>query len=298
VKKFQKSLDIPVTGNLDSRTIKELNGPPRGHQTDIVIANMERWRSYPRDLGKTHVIVNPPEFMLRVYNEGAQLDHSGWFASRQRCRSEIMASTTNNRPERRRRSSTNICRRCSRSDGVGAYDFRRPHRDGSVHLWPLARPTRRPNPLQLNRFRSSARRTKTQRRNCARTATYVVLDPAKMLRFCPHRASEQNHRTGWTGMAPPSDIQPLRRPGHLTTEMFVDDNGKQFFRDVTTFDSRTIAAIQSERHDRSERGAQEGRPDGLLQLGQRALTPPRNFPGAAGGGQGFSPQRCRRAALR
>ena len=39
-------------------TIRELNGPPRDKQIDTIIANMERWRWYPRDLGKTHVMVN------------------------------------------------------------------------------------------------------------------------------------------------------------------------------------------------------------------------------------------------
>ena len=34
-----------------AKTIKELNGPPRSQQIDLIIANMERWRWYPRDLG-------------------------------------------------------------------------------------------------------------------------------------------------------------------------------------------------------------------------------------------------------
>ena len=73
VKKFQKSVGIPANGNLDARTVRELNGPPRDKQIDLIIANMERWRWYPRDLGKDHVIVNQPEFMLRVYHEGANI---------------------------------------------------------------------------------------------------------------------------------------------------------------------------------------------------------------------------------
>jgi murein L,D-transpeptidase YcbB/YkuD len=38
-----------------------------------IIANMERWRWYPRDLGKAHVVVNQPDFTLRVMHEGAQV---------------------------------------------------------------------------------------------------------------------------------------------------------------------------------------------------------------------------------
>jgi len=35
-------------------------------QIEIVVANMERWRWYPRDLGNTHVVVNEPDFTLKV----------------------------------------------------------------------------------------------------------------------------------------------------------------------------------------------------------------------------------------
>ena len=34
---------------------------------------MERWRWMPRDLGKTHVVLNIPDYNLRVYNNGAQV---------------------------------------------------------------------------------------------------------------------------------------------------------------------------------------------------------------------------------
>jgi murein L,D-transpeptidase YcbB/YkuD len=70
VKKFQRNNDLKVTGNLDAPTIRELNGPPRDRQIDIIVANMERWRWYPRDLGKNHVEVNLPDFTLRlIHNE-------------------------------------------------------------------------------------------------------------------------------------------------------------------------------------------------------------------------------------
>jgi murein L,D-transpeptidase YcbB/YkuD len=60
-------------GNLDGRTVKELNGPIRDKQIDLVIANMERWRWYPRDLGATNVIVNQPDFTLKVMHDGSQI---------------------------------------------------------------------------------------------------------------------------------------------------------------------------------------------------------------------------------
>jgi murein L,D-transpeptidase YcbB/YkuD len=42
-------------------------------QVETIIVNMERWRWYPRDLGKAHVVVNQPDFTLRVMHEGAQV---------------------------------------------------------------------------------------------------------------------------------------------------------------------------------------------------------------------------------
>jgi murein L,D-transpeptidase YcbB/YkuD len=42
-------------------------------QIETVIANMERWRWYPRDLGEAYVIVNHPDFTLRVMHKGAQV---------------------------------------------------------------------------------------------------------------------------------------------------------------------------------------------------------------------------------
>ena len=73
VKKFQRANELPATGNLDAKTIKELNGPPREKHIDTIIANMERWRWYPRDLGQAHVVVNQPDFSLKVMHNGAEV---------------------------------------------------------------------------------------------------------------------------------------------------------------------------------------------------------------------------------
>jgi L,D-transpeptidase YcbB len=71
VKKYQRANDLKVTGALDAQTIRDLNGPPRDRQIDIIIANMERWRWYPRDIGKTHVLVNLPDFTLRLIHNNS-----------------------------------------------------------------------------------------------------------------------------------------------------------------------------------------------------------------------------------
>ncbi len=71
VKDYQKQRRLKPTGVFDNATVDALNGPRNEREADIIIANMERWRWIPRDLGKAYVMVNIPEFMLRVYDQGS-----------------------------------------------------------------------------------------------------------------------------------------------------------------------------------------------------------------------------------
>ena len=71
VKKFQGTNGLSRTGLLNGPTTDAINGPRRGRDTDVIIANMERWRWLPRDLGKAYVMVNIPEYMLKVVNNGS-----------------------------------------------------------------------------------------------------------------------------------------------------------------------------------------------------------------------------------
>jgi murein L,D-transpeptidase YcbB/YkuD len=73
VKALQKQKGLKQTGTFDSAVIDAINGPRNERTADIIAANLERWRWISHDLGKSHVIVNVPEFMLRVYNNGATL---------------------------------------------------------------------------------------------------------------------------------------------------------------------------------------------------------------------------------
>jgi murein L,D-transpeptidase YcbB/YkuD len=70
VKKYQQEHKLRVTGTLTQETIDTLNGHTPDKPVDIILANMERWRWMPHDLGNTYVIVNLAEFMLRVMHDG------------------------------------------------------------------------------------------------------------------------------------------------------------------------------------------------------------------------------------
>ena len=69
IAKFQKENGINASGQLNAATLEFINGPKREKTVDIIIANMERWRWMPRDLGHTYVMVNIPDFTLRVVRD-------------------------------------------------------------------------------------------------------------------------------------------------------------------------------------------------------------------------------------
>jgi L,D-transpeptidase YcbB len=78
VRKFQEGAELKPTGVLDDRTVKALNSPKRDRQIDTVIVNMERWRWLPRQLGapslgNAYVILNIPDYTLKVMQNGAQV---------------------------------------------------------------------------------------------------------------------------------------------------------------------------------------------------------------------------------
>jgi murein L,D-transpeptidase YcbB/YkuD len=83
---FQGQNNIQTTGMLTPRTRSALNGGIKqqpaaakpalaGSDVQRLIANMERWRWMPENLGEMHIWDNVPEFMTRVVKKG-QLIHS------------------------------------------------------------------------------------------------------------------------------------------------------------------------------------------------------------------------------
>ena len=73
VAQYQKDKGLTATGKLTQQTVDALNGKRHERDDQIIIANMERWRWIPRDLGKAHVVLNIPDYTLRVYNAGHQI---------------------------------------------------------------------------------------------------------------------------------------------------------------------------------------------------------------------------------
>ena len=69
VEAFQDSLGLTVDGIVGPATVAALNGGEATSTGDI-IANMERWRWMPEDMGAYHVEVNIPEFRLAIVDDG------------------------------------------------------------------------------------------------------------------------------------------------------------------------------------------------------------------------------------
>jgi murein L,D-transpeptidase YcbB/YkuD len=70
VESFQESLGLTVDGVIGPATVAALNGGNATSRADI-IANMERWRWMPEDLGDFYVHVNIPEYRLAIMRDDA-----------------------------------------------------------------------------------------------------------------------------------------------------------------------------------------------------------------------------------
>ncbi len=70
VRAFQEENGLSVDGIVGPQTLLALNGRSREEDIASILANMERWRWMPGDLGAFHVLVNVPEFKTRVFDDG------------------------------------------------------------------------------------------------------------------------------------------------------------------------------------------------------------------------------------
>ncbi|MGI8568194.1 MAG: L,D-transpeptidase family protein, partial [Methylocella sp.] len=72
---FQKANGLPASGHLTARTVAALSGGASSREAEI-LANMERWRWMPRDMGETHIEVNIPDYEAVVIEHGAVIERA------------------------------------------------------------------------------------------------------------------------------------------------------------------------------------------------------------------------------
>jgi len=96
VRRVQQRADIRPTGNIDNKTIAAINGPKRGDMVARVVANMERWRWLPRDFGRTYVMVNIPDYSLKVAHDHSEVWHTKIVAGKPQTPTPLLAASMDN----------------------------------------------------------------------------------------------------------------------------------------------------------------------------------------------------------
>jgi murein L,D-transpeptidase YcbB/YkuD len=71
VKGFQRDLGLPPTGLVNGQTLRQLNVPIQTRINQLIL-NMERWRWLPKKFEPDYLLVNIPEYRLRVYEQGKE----------------------------------------------------------------------------------------------------------------------------------------------------------------------------------------------------------------------------------
>jgi L,D-transpeptidase YcbB len=88
---FQKEIGLPTNGVLTSQTAVALSGPSSARIEGDLIANMERWRWLPADLGSRHIMVNVPEYRLRFVDEGSVIHQTRVIVGKQESQTPIFS---------------------------------------------------------------------------------------------------------------------------------------------------------------------------------------------------------------
>ncbi len=73
---FQKAHHLPASGVLTIRTVAALSGGDPKRLEDEIVANMERWRWVPRDMGENRIVVNIPDFTVNVMHGDSIFHHA------------------------------------------------------------------------------------------------------------------------------------------------------------------------------------------------------------------------------
>ena len=278
-------------------------------QIETIIANMERWRWYARDLGTAHVVVNQPDFTLRVMHEGRQVWTTRIVIGKPSMPTPLLSETMKHITVN---PTWNVPPSIVHNEYLPALaqdptvlsrmGLRVSYSGGGVHI---SQPPGPGNALGRIRFNFPnrflvyqhdtpdkyyfAHEVRAYSHGCMR-----VQDPAKYAEVLLKIARPQEHWTAEriTRMFGSSEqnlqLQPTPIWVHLTYQTaFVDSAGKlQMRRDVYNLDSRTLAAIKSGRGG-IEAPPEHKREHELVASTQRRAAPPAPAVPAARSGSMF-----------
>ena len=92
IEQFKSKNQIePVNATITSALRKALNTSNRISE-EMLLANMEQWRWMPEDLGATHILVNIPEFLVRVVKNGNILHEERIVVGKQETQTPIFSN--------------------------------------------------------------------------------------------------------------------------------------------------------------------------------------------------------------
>jgi murein L,D-transpeptidase YcbB/YkuD len=278
-------------------------------QIETIIANMERWRWYARDLGTAHVVVNQPDFTLRVMHEGRQVWTTRIVIGKPSMATPLLSETMKHITVN---PTWNVPPSIVHNEYLPALaqdptvlsrmGLRVSYSGGGVHI---SQPPGPGNALGRIRFNFPnrflvyqhdtpdkyyfAHEVRAYSHGCMR-----VQDPAKYAEVLLKIARPQEHWTAEriTRMFGSSEqnlqLQPTPIWVHLTYQTaFVDSADKlQMRRDIYNLDSRTLAAIKSGRGG-IEAPPERKREHELVASTQRRAAPPAPAVPAARSGSMF-----------
>lgn len=95
VKRFQKRHGLLADGIIGKGTAAAMN-ITKNQRKQQIIANLERWRWYPRDLGSDYIIINIPDFKLYVIKENDTVRSHKVVVGREKRRTPVLSSKFSN----------------------------------------------------------------------------------------------------------------------------------------------------------------------------------------------------------
>ncbi len=90
---FQKANGLPASGNLTARTVAALSGAQASRLEAEILANMERWRWMPRDMGETHIEVNIPDYEAVVIEHGEVIERARVVVGKEQTPTPVFSDT-------------------------------------------------------------------------------------------------------------------------------------------------------------------------------------------------------------
>ncbi len=91
-------VEPPAAKTSKGRRVEKAPAPAatRQAQIDLVLANMERWRWLPQDLGNTYVMVNVPDYSLKVVHDHQEQWHTKIVAGKPQTPTPLLTASMDN----------------------------------------------------------------------------------------------------------------------------------------------------------------------------------------------------------